>query len=53
MNLIFFEFAIDHIIKIGRILKLQQGHGMLIGLGGIGRQSLTMLASFIRDLPIY
>ena len=53
MNLVLFEFAIDHILKILRILKLEKGNAMLIGLGGSGRQSLSRLASFIHDYSVY
>lgn len=37
MNLVLFEFAVGHIMNICRILRLQSGHGLLIGLGGSGR----------------
>ena len=53
MNLVLFEFAIDHILRILRILKMAQGHAVLIGLGGTGRQSLTKLVSFIRDYEMF
>ncbi|KAL4429302.1 hypothetical protein ABPG74_002288 [Tetrahymena malaccensis] len=52
MTLVLFEFAIGHIINICRILRLQGGHGLLIGLGGSGRQSLTYLSAHIRDLRL-
>jgi dynein heavy chain len=53
MNLVLFEFAIDHAIRITRMLRMAQGHGLLIGLGGSGRMSMTYLASHIRDVPIF
>jgi dynein heavy chain len=37
MNLIFFNDAIMYIVKITRILNLEKGNALLIGLGGSGR----------------
>ena len=53
MALILFDFAIEHILRLLRILKMTQGHAVLIGLGGTGCQSLTKLASFIRDCELF
>jgi dynein heavy chain len=49
LNLAIFDYAIEHLLKIIRILRMQQGHALLIGLGGSGRQSLVRLACHIRD----
>ena len=53
MNLIFFNEAIFQILKISRILNLERGNALLIGLGGSGRTSLSILSSFIREFSTY
>lgn len=47
MNLVLFMTAIQHIIKIVRVITIPFGHCLLIGVGGSGRKSLATLASFI------
>lgn len=46
-NISIFDFAVHQILKICRILRLDKSHGVLIGLGGSGRQTLTKLSSYI------
>ena len=47
MNISIFDFAVIQILKICRILRLDKSHGVLIGLGGSGRQTLIKLSSYI------
>lgn len=47
LNIVLFNQAVVYCCIITRMIKLSNGHGLLVGEGGSGRHSLTMIASYL------
>jgi len=53
MKLVLFDDALDHIIKLIRIIKFPRGNALLVGFGGSGKQSLSKLSIFMSYLDCF
>ncbi|EAN77952.1 Cytoplasmic dynein 2 heavy chain (DYNC2H1), putative [Trypanosoma equiperdum] len=53
LHIVMFSYAVEHICRIARATRKPNGHVLLLGVGGSGRQSLSRIAAFINDFETF
>lgn len=51
-SIVFFDGAIEHVLRLARILRHPGGHALLLGLGGSGKQTLARLAASVANCTL-
>lgn len=53
IDLVMFEMALEHLLRIVRVISIPRGHCLLVGVGGSGKMSLTKLGASICQMGVF
>ena len=53
INIVLFEFLVEFLIKVHRLIKQPFSHGILIGIEGSGKHQISMMACFLANYSMY
>ncbi|CAG9558411.1 unnamed protein product [Danaus chrysippus] len=49
MHLVLFRDAVEHVVRVARVLRAERGHCLMVGTGGSGRRSVATLAGHVNE----
>ncbi|KOB72814.1 Dynein heavy chain 6, axonemal, partial [Operophtera brumata] len=49
MHLVLFQDAVEHVVRVARVLRAERGHCLMVGPGGSGRRSVATLAGHVNE----
>jgi len=50
MNLVLFEDALEHLTRIHRVIRMDKGNALLVGVGGSGKASCKINFFFLLNI---
>ncbi|XP_028025407.1 dynein heavy chain 10, axonemal [Bombyx mandarina] len=53
MSIVLFEDCLEHLTRTHRILRMDRGNAMIIGVGGSGKKSICKLAAFAAGCEMF